>query len=328
MASYKFEPGAALDVQARRLIRRQLRSASRALSEGVTAQSIHRARRCLKRCRSLVVLIHHSGGRRSWSAEAASLKEASNRLAGARDVQAKLDALAKLEAWAADHSLTPSFARLRKGIDTRRKSREQDIGSSAAGMIAADLVGLTVHFTRKRLRGFGDAAALNGVAETYRRGRKAMARAFRKSRDEDFHEWRKHMQRHWRHMQLLESVWPEEIAARTKAARDLSALLGDDHDLWMLLGYLSEAKLPLAQSKRQRIAELGRDMQSELRRRARAIGEQLYAEKPRPFARRLAVYWSVAAEAGPAVPVITPAEVEVAPPADEPPAPADSSALT
>jgi CHAD domain-containing protein len=328
MASYRFEPGSALDVQARRLIRRQLKSASRALSEGVTAQSIHRARRCLKRCRSLVVLVQPSGGRRSWSAEAAALKEASNRLAGARDVQAKLDALAKLEAWAADQSLTPTFARLRKGIDSRRKSREQDIGNSVAGAIAADLGGLAVHFTRKRLRGFGEAAMMNGVAETYRRGRKAMARAYRKNRDEDFHEWRKQMQRHWRHMQLLESVWPEEIAARTKAAQDLSALLGDDHDLWMLLGYLNEGKLPLAQNKRQRIAELGRDLQSELRRRARWIGAQLYAEKPRPFVRRLTVYWSVAAEAGPAVPVVLPIAVDVAPPAGEVPAAAESTALT
>lgn len=298
MSSYKFEPGEVIGEQLRRLVRRQLRSAVRALSEDkLSAQGIHRARRCLKRSRSIVILLQKQGTLGRWNAEANDLRSIAHRLAGARDVQAKLDALAKLEAFGRDQSLAATFARLRRSIEARRKSQEQAIEGRAVTKIASALVILAQQFTRKSLRRYDSSDIIAGVVRTYRSGRKLMAWAYKKDRDEDFHEWRKHLQRHWRHMQLLEAAWPDEFSARIKAASELSQLLGDDHDLWMLLNDIGHAKVPLAASKRREIVELARQMQTDLRRRAHVIGLRLFAEKPKRLARRIATYWAVAGEA-------------------------------
>jgi hypothetical protein len=334
MSIYRFEPAEPLDDQCRRIMRRQLKAAGKALeAESQSAATIHRARRCLKRCRSLISLIDPEGDKRRWSAEDSALRDIARALSGARDVQAKLDALGRLESRAADQSLGPSFTRLRKGIDARGRAAKQNVAGDVPAAIVSRLGEIAEQFTRKRLRGFGEAQAVRGTAATYRRGRKAMARAIRSGRDEDYHAWRKHLQRHWRHMQLLEAAWPQEMAGRAAAAKELSALLGDDHDLAMLLGYLREATVPLAQSKRQQLAELGRELQSELRRRAEIAGRRLYAEKSRALARRLTTYWSVAIAFGdsgkPAAPQAIEAPEDAAPAIEESvPIAADAGTVT
>ncbi|MEZ5924772.1 MAG: CHAD domain-containing protein [Hyphomicrobiaceae bacterium] len=296
MASYAFEPGSSLGPQVRRVMRRQVKSAVRALAQEVNAASIHRARRCLKRCRSLLLLVRQPRGKRGWTSEAEILKTASDRLAGARDVQAKLDALSHIETTAGEAALVPAFARLRRSIDSNRRAHEQGIDLAMIERLGSELEVVVRRISRKRLRGFDDKVAMAGVAATYGKARRAMRKAYRSGADEDFHDWRKHVQRHWRHMQLFEAAWPDEIAVRIGAARQVSELLGDDHDLWMLVSDLEADKHRTAPGRRQRMIALGRDRQAELKARAHQIGAWLFAEKPAAFGRRLGVYWSAAAE--------------------------------
>ena len=53
---------------------------------------------------------------------------------------------------------------------------------------------------------------------------------------------RKAVQWHWRQMSLLGRAWPDEFAVRVTAARELSQMLGDDHDLAMLIDVTARAE--------------------------------------------------------------------------------------
>ena len=77
-------------------------------------------------------------------------------------------------------------------------------------------------------------ALAKGLRRCYRATRTSFQQALVTERDEDLHEWRKGVQHHWRQMQLLAPCWPSELTARVDAARSISQLLGDDHDISLL----------------------------------------------------------------------------------------------
>lgn len=77
------------------------------------------------------------------------------------------------------------------------------------------------------------------VHKTVRRGRAAMATAYKNPSAESFHEWRKRIKRSWYHTRLLQDAWPREMRARRKVLKSLAEVLGDEHDLAVLADRLS-----------------------------------------------------------------------------------------
>ena len=71
---------------------------------------------------------------------------------------------------------------------------------------------------------------VEGLEAAYRKARKAFHHSYKEPSDETFHAWRKKVQLHWRHMSLLSRGWPEAMSARAGEAKELSRLLGEDHD--------------------------------------------------------------------------------------------------
>ncbi len=259
MAGFVFASGEALDRAFCRVMRRQLRSAGRALSsEEAPALAVHRARRCLKRSRALIALLEPAFRKNRWAKEAKALKRAGQQLSGARDEQAKLDALDKLAMRNRGKIGATTINMLRKTIEARRAKRERAVAREHTSDLARDFDRLAKRFGRKRLERFDGSALLDGIAETYRCGRRAMRRAYESGHDEDFHAWRREVQTHWRHMQLIEACAATEARPRADAAKALSGLLGEDHDLWLLLSDLDRRSLPLGAAARQRLKRANR----------------------------------------------------------------------
>ena len=299
MSRYVLAPGEALDAAFRRVMRKQLRSAGRALAtEATPALAIHRARRCLKRSRSLLMLLEPAYRRGRWSDEAKTLRSAANWLAGARDEQAKLDALAKLVTRAGKSLPATALGRVRRSLERRREAHEQAIGPELDAELNRALDRIGQGLRRRHLSRFDDQALADGITLTYRRGRKAMRAAFASGHDEDFHAWRGDVQAHWRHMQLVEGCWPAEIQVRAETAKVLSGLLGDDHDLWLLATEIADPELPIGAADRRYLAKLCQRMQQDLRHEARHVGERLFAERPKQFGKRLLRYWRDASASG------------------------------
>jgi hypothetical protein len=150
-------------------------------------------------------------------------------------------------------------------------------------------------FTAKATAGIELDHLIEGVGVTYRKARKAFRQAYRKPSDESFHIWRKRVQQHWRHIALLSRGWPEAMAARASEAKELSRLLGEDHDHAILMALARERGASILEPKDlEALTALCRSCQSELRTAAKPRGERLFAEPAGNLEERVTLYWTSA----------------------------------
>jgi CHAD domain-containing protein len=232
---------------------------------------VHDARKRFKESRALIRMVREPLG--PWfPRENVWFRDAGRGLAAARDAEAVLEALEKLE-------LPP---RMRGQL--ARTLKKQRTHPPLDGLIAGTIDQLEVAQARIGMwPRFPDAfdCIADGLSRTYRRGRKLMRTA---GTPAELHEWRKLAKTHWYHLQLLRDVSPAVMKGQASLAEDLSHALGDHHDL-QVLGESIAAPPPeliAAVSARQR----------ELETEAAKIGAQVYAERPQAWLARMRRYWS------------------------------------
>ncbi len=139
------------------------------------------------------------------------------------------------------------------------------------------------HVTRQTVI---DAAAIG-----YKSARRGLECARDHGTSDALHDWRKTVQRHARHMQLLGDLWPADLEMRSAVAKDLARGLGDEHDLHVFAVWISTCTVP--RGEREALALLRKSVikqQLSLRPHLHALGGRLFAEKPRHFRLRIAVY--------------------------------------
>lgn len=258
------------------------------------ARAVHDVRRCLKRLRALLRLIRPGLEDDVYLREAKRLVDTGRLLAGARDGHVMLQTLRVLEA---RHGALPEDgnARLADAL-------------AALDMAAPDKVLAARNRAVKRLAGTRKFLAgplldtvevrhvFDGMAKTYKKARRARRVCQRQPADESFHDWRKSAQQHWRHMQLLTRGWPEEFAARADEAKELSQLLGEDHDLSVLASFARAHAQDLPETAVAALQTQCSTSQQELRRLAELRGNRLFAETSKALRDRLAGYWDAACE--------------------------------
>jgi len=122
-----------------------------------------------------------------------------------------------------------------------------------------------------------------------------MSAAYDDPTPENFHEWRKAVKYHGYHVDLLQSLWDDQLCARSKTVDGLSHLLGWYHDGVVLASALTDQGDGDGAGIRvlRRLIDRRRD---ELEVLARPMGMRLFAEKPRRIGARHARYWSAWSE--------------------------------
>jgi CHAD domain-containing protein len=266
---------------------------SKLAGNGDMAAAIHDARRCLKRLRALLRLIRPALPETAYERETERLAGIGRLLAGARDRHVMQHTIAKLEA---RFGPLPQEAalRLRKrlGQDGVRGRRGRGDGRQQALRRLEQSQRL---FTGRAMNGVDLDHLLEGLEASYRKARKAFRRAYREGSNEAFHAWRKRVQAHWRHMGLLSRSWPEAMSARAGEAKELSRLLGEDHDLAVLLAFARADGSPaLGDAHLEELAQRCVACQGELRAAARPRGERLFAEPASDLKERVGLYWGSA----------------------------------
>jgi CHAD domain-containing protein len=129
----------------------------------------------------------------------------------------------------------------------------------------------------------GKALLNDAIARAYRRGRKIMRRARAGRATADLHGWRKHAKHLWHLARMARPLLPRKTTKWAEALYDLTELLGLDHDHAMLAERLALAPDDGALARQLTlIVERRQGMESEAFR----LGDQLYGEKPKDFARR------------------------------------------
>jgi CHAD domain-containing protein len=126
-----------------------------------------------------------------------------------------------------------------------------------------------------------------GLKQTYRQARKAHEAAQAQPTVENLHEWRKQTKYLWHQLQLLERLSPGFVGELIDEMHALSDYLGDDHDLAVLRSRAFELlKAELNEKSGSAIKALIDRRRAELQAKALKLGERLYADKPKSFARR------------------------------------------
>jgi CHAD domain-containing protein len=260
-------------------------------------KGVHEARKSLKRLRALLALYQAGLEHEDYRHLDHCYRDIARGLSGTREIQGMLDSLLHLESRFGRLGRNRLLVALRGQLE---ESRSQVIAKGSAATQSGE------GFERALADAGEQLAALRfaqdnfeiirpGLEKTYRAARRWHKRAFEAGSGESFHEWRKALQRHWRHMQLLTPAWPHELRARAQFLRTISETVGQDHDLTVLDGYLVKSGRTLGTVVQVRACRaLCLKRQEELRAAVRSDGEKLFAEGAAAFSKRVGRYWQMA----------------------------------
>jgi CHAD domain-containing protein len=255
-------------------------------------REIHEARKCMKRIRALLRLAREGLGEAVFRTENARFRAIAAAMAPARDESVLHQTLVKFAA-ASDNVAAPVFERLRAALKS-----PQPGGNTAAAAASLDEVPALLDRAVRQVRKLSIAPDTfetleRGLVRNYRRALKCLELAYADGSDESFHDWRKCVQTHWRHMALLSRASPPLFEAHIAAARELSQILGDDHDLAMLKARVASLDPEdFSARDRETIVKLIVAEQRALRQAARLRGQMIFAERPKAHGRRIAGLWS------------------------------------
>jgi len=290
--AFRFKLAEPFEDGVRRIAREQIERAQCQLKgSGDPVVAVHETRKSLKRLRALLRLIRPALGETVFREENVKLREIGRGLSSARDRHVLLETITKLEA-------NSGLARkglgqaVRDAIHIENGKESPAVEAAAMKQTQGRLMEAKKSFGQLRLSGKGFEIVGPGLETSYRKARRAFHKAYAEPSDEVFHEWRKGAQQHWRHMALLSRAWNECLGARVTEARTLSQLLGDDHDLALLMGFIhSEQAGGLGAARVTAIEKLARQRQRELRTIAHPRGVRLFSEGARSLRRRIGAYW-------------------------------------
>jgi CHAD domain-containing protein len=260
--------------------------------------AVHNARKRLKEVRALLRLVREGLGEKPFRRENEALRDAARPLSELRDATALLEALEALQEHYARTVNKDTFKSARTGLRRRRTAiRDRVLIQGHALEKAAK----GVKEVRSRANDWdlqrGSWQTLqSGLQRAYKKGHKAMTVSAGDTTDENLHEWRKRAKDIRYQLELLEPLWPEVMKATAAQAKNLTELLGDDHDLAVLRGLLDrELKETVPHEAAETLKGLIDSRRTELQHSAMALSEKLFAESPGQFVDRLRTYWKTAA---------------------------------
>jgi CHAD domain-containing protein len=285
--AYRLQPDERADDGVRRIAHGQIALAREQLAgDGDVGEAVHEARKAFKRVRALARVARDELGDDVYRRENARYRATGRVLSGVRDAAVLVETLDALVARYRDELPRRAFAGLRATLDEGARAAHDALASDR-GPIERVLGALDV--ADERVDGGpldgGDVAVLApGFARIYRRGRRALRRAERDADSEHLHELRKRAKDLWHATQVLRAAAPKKLKRLGRSAHELSDLLGDDHDLAVLLDAAHRHRRSLAGGERALLTALATRRRGELRRAALDLGRRVYKRKPRRVA--------------------------------------------
>jgi CHAD domain-containing protein len=260
-------------------------------------ETVHEVRKRCKEVRAALRLVR--GVLPTYSEENAHYRDTARRLSDIRDAQALVETFddhvvpAVEERDAMDED---ALADVRETLTDRRESmaREMDLDGRLR-TVRGELVAGRERVPDLPVATEGFDAVAAGLRKSYKRGRNRMTEAYEDPDTERFHEWRKRVKYHRYHSRLLRSAWPGPMKARRGELKELSDLIGDEHDLAVFLQTMDEEEL-FAEATRETLEGVITARRSELRRAGRPLGERLFAEEPDRLVARIRAYWTATRE--------------------------------
>jgi hypothetical protein len=276
----------------KRVVKKEFRQAARELTDHASAEdSVHEARKNVKKIRAAVQLL---GSKMDTGRTEKHLRRAGRLLSPVRDADAVIETTGRLcsdgRRRLSRHTCATLAAALKK-----KKARVTD--SAERGDMERHVLQSLERARRSILPlDWGSLRFADFVSELrreYKRARKAMGKARKTRRDDDFHTWRKQIKAVWYALRLLEKR--VAVGRQLAGLERLETLLGDDHNLVVLRAQIAAAdRRTQEEVAASGVEELAERQQQALRRRALIAGKQLFRGAPKQFEKRLRRMWSAA----------------------------------
>ncbi len=292
--AYKLELDEAVGTGLRRAAEEQLDRAIRELSDRIgddPVDAVHTARKAVKKERSLLRLARGAMPAKQRRRENAALRAAARGLSTARDSEVMLTTIDDLSHRYAGQLPETTFQEIRVQLEQERDEQRRQLVGSALGTHAVQELGaVRLRVEDWELARDGWRAIEPGLGRAYRDGRRALARARQRRSSAALHAARKRVKDLWYQERLLGPAGGPAVAGHARDAHRLADLLGDDHDLAVLRQALTQGRINAAVDLDAVVALIDH-RRRELQRRAFALGDRLYAEKPAAFLRRMRAAW-------------------------------------
>jgi CHAD domain-containing protein len=259
------------------------------------AVAVHDYRKAMKRWRALLRLLEPYLGDDGYRLRIEA-RELARGLAGARDVQAVLDALSDAEK--ADGLSPTSLATMRARTTAIKLAAETTALTGAMRdrlRAALESAGRAVDFWPLGDLKFTDVAAR--LADGYRGARRAIPDVWREASDDALHSLRRRVVEHRYQIEVVEPLWPRFGKLWVGEAQRLRERLGSCQDL-VQLTTMTAPHQPLA-PWRSRLIPLIAARKAVHISAAQRLAGRLFAEKPKAFRRRLKALWESRGEEAP-----------------------------
>ena len=272
--AYRLSAGSSVSTEVKRILTEEVTSALEEITKNVEKdrdRAIHEARKSVKKLRALLRLVSCHLPRELYRQENQHLREAGKHLSELRDSQAILEAFdaVKADLHLPASPITAARARL---VENKQQIETRVDPATVFNQTRQALTEVQARLSRLPLPVTGFSLVEEGLERTYKRGRKARAKAKKAGTTEAFHEWRKRVKEHWYHVRLLAEINNQEWTTRLDNLKQLEGLLGDDHNLAVMNGQLSDSKFGPLTGKLREVSQ-------HLRAAALKLGKEVYGNK-------------------------------------------------
>ena len=258
-------------------------------------KAVHNARKSFKRIRAALRLARDEVGQEWYRRENVFYRDSSRILAPVRDSTVLVLTLDTVTRAYANIVPPNTFDSIRRNLLERHEDIVRELLDDQDVL---SLVARRMEEGRDRLQEMPVSSADfevygDGLRRVYRRGRRAMQRAYADPDDPDkFHEWRKRVKYLWYHMDIFQAAWPVMLQDTANELHLLSDFLGDAHDLVVLKEtLLAEPELSAGDLNLTTLLALIDRRRASLEEASWTLGQRLYFERPRDFVKRIETYW-------------------------------------
>src|SRR5258708_1330288 len=253
------------------------------------AEAVHEVRKALKRWRALLRLLARPLGEQAdqMRAEARELMRA---IAGARDAQSALDALADLRKADLPFSPTSTETIRARLIEMRDAAEAKSFTKIMRDRLSRYLDYATLSLERWPLKAIDFDTVTDGLTSTYRRARQLVPDGWSEAEADHLHDLRRRVVEHRHQMDLIEPLWPRLGRVWAEEAQRLRNQLGSCQDLAVLANFTTPHQ-PVA-PWRSRLSPIITARRDAHLKSAQRLAGRLFAEKPKAFRRRIAALWS------------------------------------
>ncbi|MGZ8900691.1 MAG: CHAD domain-containing protein [Limisphaerales bacterium] len=264
------------------------------LCEKKDLDSIHSARRQIKRLRALLRLIKCDINPSAHEKVNGNLRKAAKRLAAPRDAHVQSQTLRKLTLTHNGSAAQPTFIRFQELLKRRcRKELSTFRTRKRSKPVEQLLRAVPDQFEELSFKSKGWNAIGPGLKKSYARARAARMTAHGKPSAQHLHAWRKGVKDLTLHLRLLKNAAPKKMGALLIKLERLGELLGDEHDLSMLRRTVVRESINQAlESEAGAILPLIELQRLRLRNTAFSESSPLFEEKPSDFYKRLHRDWN------------------------------------